>query len=485
MKNLKCAFRGVFGEDGRRVFMTPPEKSEARPPEHRQEGDQILRDAFTEGLTEAERKKPDSRRVAEADAGGKKEGKATASHGEKALGGVPDIKAVTVEEGADKAKETARDAAGRLGERAQALVSGNAAEVAAVRAVTNMPVIDGRKLDSRKIDQARAEAAGLVPFLQGRAGRAAQEAAKATPDLTAALAKLKAPTLPTEDQGVTFLGSRGPASGGEAMTIGGTGFKTKVERLADGKQEPGKTAPALSPQMASLEARIAANTPQARIAAQERVRSAAVDTHVFTEAKRLLEGAPRLLTAQRNTLTTIDDGKIFRALVQSAGGDFSKFTKDYLAAQKEGELKTGAQVETFQRAWAKVNCKREDIYADIARVKDELHAETRIAIDNKTKQPAKPLARLGYEVAQALGLGAKSLSGAEVAQVYGVAFMPSATKEFVFNPVTKEIRAVGTGQDGSATLLASFELPKDTSPQDMQRKEYLAKLKTEKGAATA
>ncbi|MBI5413372.1 hypothetical protein HZA42_03440 [Candidatus Peregrinibacteria bacterium] len=468
MKNLYCAFREVFGKDGRRVFLAGKGEKAERP----SPTEPILNEAL-KGLTVADRGKPDSRRVAETDAGGRKKGKATARPGEKALHGLPDIKAVTVGVGADKVKEAARDAARKLGEQAQAaaLHVSNDEAIQAVRGGTAQ-VAPLAKLDSREGDQLTAETAGLLPQSRGKQGEAAKEAIKSTmatsPDLAAALAKLKGPTLPTEDQGVTALGSRGPAVSGEVIGIGGVGgasAKTEV-RLAEGKPEPGKTNPLEGRKdSAAVEARV-----DARIADQAaQTFEGRADTAYFDKAKAGLK-----LIAQMNlglpgkskkTITTADDGLIFKNLVIAAGGSFDRFKKDYVAAN----LKTGAQIEKFQRDWAKTNCGREDIYADIARMKSDLHAETRITV-GKEKQPDKPLVRLGYEVAQALGLGAKSLTGAEVANIYGITSMPAGGTEFVFNPVTKGISVVGADK---ATALASFNLPNDT---DTQRKKYLAQL---------
>lgn len=354
--------------------------------------------------------------------------------------------------------------------------------VAAAKIAAGLAKYGGGKMDAvdpkkREENKAKVEASPLFAALRQQEG-AAPKAAQ-TPNLADALAKLKASAVPAQEPGVTQADRRRlDAPSGEVIGIAST---TGIVRDSSARQEAGrdsdarvaavekasgtgKTAPALTPQMASLEARI---TPEAKMAAQESARTASVDTPYFDKAKDGLKVLGKLTLG--GPLETADDGLIFRQLVIAAGGNFETFKKDYVKANP----KTGAQVEKFQRDWAKTNCGREDIYADIARMKSDLHAETRIAIGDKTRQPAGPLVRLGYEVAQSLGLGAKSLSGEEVAKVYGIAFMPAAAKEFVFNPTTKEIRAVGVGPDGNARLLASFNLPNDT---DTQRKEYLAQL---------
>lgn len=426
MKNLYCLFRGMFGAEfeGRRIFLEnvpnqpAPDADEGKA---RTEELAVIIDRGIEGVSRADT--------------------------------------------AADAKQAIKDIA-YSGERAAAALTGSANNALA----RLEPKVDK---DKHEADRKKVEASGLLALLRGQEGAVQQTAA--TPDLTAALAKLKGPTLPTEDQGVAALGSRGSASSeGKVIGIGGIGGSSARAgaevRLAEGKTEPGKTEPLAgnAERMAKVDARIAdqaAQTPEGRIAAQERVRAAAADTAYFDKAKNGLKVLSKLTLD--GPLETADDGLIFQQLVIAAGGSFEKFKKNYVAAN----LKTGAQIEKFQRDWAKTNCGREDIYADIVQIKSDLHAETRIAV-GKEKQPDKPLVRLGYEVAQALGLGAKPLTGAEVASVYGITSMPEGGKEFVFNPITKGISVVGADK---TTALASFNLPKDT---DTQRKEYLAQLMT-------
>lgn len=146
---------------------------------------------------------------------------------------------------------------------------------------------------------------------------------------------------------------------------------------------------------------------------------------------------------------------IVRELIKAAAPDvtdadafFDRFSREFNTFKAEhGGDPTGKQIEKFQRDWCRDNCGRSDIYADVARLKQELKVKTTIEFTAaQGRKVSDALGRLGYEAARAFNLGDKPLSGLEVAKLFGVDHMDTystfASGEnviIVFDPVKKTL----------------------------------------------
>ncbi|MEK7529104.1 MAG: hypothetical protein AAB592_05025 [Patescibacteria group bacterium] len=134
----------------------------------------------------------------------------------------------------------------------------------------------------------------------------------------------------------------------------------------------------------------------------------------------------RLKGVKRESDGTLKEGHLILSFIEANGGKklVAEFKKDYAKASRDGELRTGSQIEDFQDAWCRQNIGENfDLYASIARMQQKLEVPSIHVVRKPAGKPGENvdffISGLGHQVAAQFNLP-KPATPEEIRRIYDI-----------------------------------------------------------------